>query len=248
MRSVVKNSDHPYVMAQNALRDKWRCTKCGTTAICFIQPHPESTRPDVHVEMTPTCIDLWAGEIKAGKATIYQPPRNIPEINMRCNAAILRPAGRGRPVESSAAAESSTAARSGYAPIINYNIQPPSPSDRATISLRPRTPPAVERHYQAVSPIPGYAPKDYADDALKAYMVYLLENWGNARTPYLELYKALQNKDVGVDQLNSPGMEQTLREEFDCTIGMASRIVSEYPVWKRSLKGVRSIHILILQC
>ena len=201
-------------------------------------------RPDVHVELTPTFINLWAGEIKTGDATVRQPPRDVKEINMACNAAILRPQGRGR------VDDSSKTSRHGYAPapVINYHFQPPSSSEYALDSSRPRTPPPVERHYQAISPIPGYAPKDYADDAMKAYMLYLQEKWGNARTRYLELYEAIQKTDICVDQLCSPGMEKILKAEFGCTTGMASRIVSEYTVWKNSLKGVRSIYILILQC
>jgi hypothetical protein len=241
MRDCIKNSDHDYIRAQQSIRDKWRCDECGTAKFCFLQPHPDPMRENVHVNLSPNFIAQWAGEIKDGNATVRQPPRDILEINKACNAAILRPQGRGR------VDDSSKTSRHDYAPapVINYHFQPPSPSDYGSGSSRPRTPPPVERHHHA-SPIPGYTSKDYAEDALKAYMMYLQENWGNARTTYLELYGALQLKDVGVDQLT--GMEETLRKEFDCTIGMASRIVSEYTVWKKSLKGVRSTYILILQC
>ena len=241
MRACIKTSDHLYVNAQNALRDKWRCSKCGTNSFCFIQPHPEPFQPDVHVDLSPHFIDLWACEIKAGKATIYQPPRDIKEINMACNAAILRPKGRGRAVDSSSKTP-------GYAPIIHYNFQSATPPDMPTIFSRPRTPPLVEHQYQVASPIPGYAPKDYADNALKAYMTYLQDIWGNDSTPYLELCKKLQQRHVGVDQLAKPGWVKRLEEEFGCTIGMAERITSEYNTWKESLKGVHSIYILILQC
>src|SRR5436190_15175954 len=110
MRGCIKNSDHPFIRAQQAIRDKWRCNKCGSNMFCFIQPHPEAMRPDVHVELTPTFINMWAGEIKSGNATVRQPPRDVQEINMACNAAILRPQGRGR------VDDSSKTSRHGYAP------------------------------------------------------------------------------------------------------------------------------------
>lgn len=238
MHDCVKASDHPYVQAQNAIRDKWRCTKCSSNTFCFIQKHPDSFKSDVHVELTPRFIDLWAGAIKRGHATVRQPPRDIEEIDMACNAAILRPATRGRLVESSAARTQSQ----GYAaPIINYNIQPPTP-----YLAHPTTPPPQPR-YQAISPIPGYTPKDYTHDALKAFMGYLKDKYDEPRF-VCEIFDKLQANDIGVDLLKGENIEAKLQDKCGLTIGFASRIVTEYPEWKQSLKDVRSIYILILQC
>lgn len=231
MRACVKTSDHPYVHAQNSIRGKWRCTKCASNTFCFILKHPDSFKPDVHVELTPRFIDAWAGEIKAGRATISQPPRYVEEIDKACNAALLRPQTRGRQVDSSTARMQTQ----GYAPVIHYNIQPPSSEIRS--SPRPTTPPPVQC-YDAWSPIPGYVPKDYTQDALKAFLSYLSEKYENPR--FIDSYGKLRENDIGVDLLSGPNIARIITEVCEISSGMALRMVKDYPSWKRSLKEVHS--------
>jgi hypothetical protein len=240
MRGCIKASDHPYIEAQNAIRDKWRCTKCSSNTYCFIQKHPDPFKPPVHVELTPTFINLWAREIRLGHTTVRQPPRDIEEIDMACNAAVLRPATRGRPAESSTST-SRTQSQGHAAPIINYNIQPPS-----SYSARPATPPP-QPIYQAVSPILGYAPKDYTHGALKSFMGYLKDKYDEPRFD-TEICEKLQAMDIGVDLLKGESIVAKLQDNCGISLGIASRIVNNYPEWKQSLKNVRSVYILILQC
>lgn len=234
MRACVKASDHPYVQAQNSIRDKWRCTKCASNTFCFILKHPDSFKPDVHVELTPRFIDIWASEVKAGRATVSQPPRYIEEIDKGCNAALLRPQTRGRQAESSAARTQNQ----GYAPVINYNIQPPPLSDMRNTSPRPRTPPPGHC-YDALSPISGYAPKDYTQDAMKDFMTHLGEKYEDPR--FVDVLGRLRENDIGVDLLSGPNMARTISDLCEISSGMAMRMVRDYPGWKRSLKEVHLI-------
>ena len=233
MRACVKASDHPYIQAQNSIRDKWRCTKCSSNTFCFILKHPDSFKPDVYVELTPRFIDSWAGEIKAGRTTVLQPPRYIEEIDRSCNAAVLRPSTRGRLAESSTVRTQSQ----GYAPVIHYNIQPPSATAGVAITgSRAGTPPPVPRGHEIFSPISGYDPKDYMHDALIAFMTYLSEKYEDTR--YIDIYEKLHENDIGVDLLTGSNMASTIAETCKISNGLALRIVRDYPEWKRSLKNV----------
>lgn len=234
MWACVKASDHPYVKAQNSIRDKWRCTKCASNTFCFILKHLDSFKPDVHVELTPRFIDAWAGEVKAGRATVFQPPRYVEEINKACNAALLRPQTRGRQADSSAARMQTQ----GYAPIIHYNIQPLPSSDMRNISPCPRTPPPVHC-YDALSPISGYAPKDYTQDAMKAFITYLSERYEDPR--FVDILEKLREHNIGVDLLSGPNIARTISEVCEISSGMALRMVKDYPGWKRCLKEVHLI-------
>jgi len=234
LRNVIKTSDHPYVAAQNAIRDKYRCKDCGSNAFCFVVKHPDSFKSAVHVEMTPTFIDLWAGQIKDKKATLTQPPRDIEEIDKAINAALLRPSTRGRQVESSTARSHN---RDGYAPVIHYNMYPPSSSNE-TPSL-PSTPPRVQAASAIFSPVPGYCAKDFTKDALKAYLSHLADKYEEPR--YAAAYAKLQENDIGIDLLGEPNMVTTIRDVCNVSHGIAVRIVKEYVSWKESLKNVYSI-------
>ena len=244
LRNVVKTSDHPYVAAQNAIRDKYRCKDYGSNTFCYLLKHPEPLKPAVHVDLTPTFIDLWAGQIKEKKATLTQPPRDIEEIDKALNAALLRPSTRGRPVQASTARTQNH--HDGYAPVIHYNITGPSSSNERVPSALLSTPPRVQATSAVFSPVPGYCAKDFTKDALKAYLSYLADKYEDPR--YAEAYPRLQESDIGVDLLSEPDMVNTIRDICDISHGVAMRIVKEYSGWKQYLKNVRSIYTLILQC
>jgi hypothetical protein len=103
---------------------------------------------------------------------------------------------------------------------------------------RPRTPPPGH-FYEALSPISGYAPKDYTQDALKDFMIHLGEKYEDLR--FVDVLERLQENDIGVDLLSGPNMARTISDLCEISSGMAMRMVKDYPGWKRSLKEVHLI-------
>ena len=156
---------------------------------------------------------------------------------MACSAALLAPSTQSRPGNASTSRNPSQS----FAPIIHYNIQPPTSSQQTADSARPRTPLSIKHDFNAISPIPGYAPKDYANDALKAYMTYLANRYHQPR--YVdEILPILSKSDTPVHQFsNKEKMYTELQTDYKITKGMAFCIVEDYKAWKESLKNVRAI-------
>jgi len=76
------------MMNQQAIRDKWCCTMCILNSFCYIAKHPE-TGKDVHIELNPQTISIWAHEMEEKDyTTVMYPPCYIKEIDKMMTAAL----------------------------------------------------------------------------------------------------------------------------------------------------------------
>ena len=232
LRTLLHTTKDPYVVHQQAIRDKWRCTTCSSNSFCYIAKHA-GTGKDVHIELDPQTISIWAHEMeKKEHATVMYPPRYIKEIDKMMMAAFAMHQRRGPQLNRRRSRDSTiSSASSGFAPVIHYNLAPPASMDLPTC---PSTPPmATKPPADLMSPIPGFEPKDYNHDGLYAFMHWLQEKYGD--DDFEDAFTKLHGSRIGLDLL--PNItEAILIDRSHITLGTALRIIKDFKEWKASLK------------
>jgi hypothetical protein len=193
----------------------------------------------------------WAQAIDQGTATKFIPP-DIDSFHKLKTTHWKTQKNRPKSDETAGSSESSQPASLpvGLAQPFNFLVLDPESLGLQQRSSRyPQTPQRPQTRSVGIEPSPvrGFAPREYNNTGLYAYLSWLAQECADEE--YLDIYDALSSQKIGLDifkqaagsQKESENLLKELKNDLNIKAGMATRMLKKFQKWQTDIGEIHEV-------